>query len=390
MLQFFDKLFSEQGFMPHGHCYFWGTDIIALHVISDAIIALSYYSIPLTLIYFVHNKRDLPYKWMFLMFGAFILSCGTTHIMEILVIWHPLYWLSGFIKLFTALISIATAAALIPLIPKALALRSPKVLEEINRKLEKEIAERKQTESALSNRSHQLEEANKELEAFSYSVSHDLRAPLRSIEGFTSILTQNHSNELSEKARRYFSLILSNSRQMGALIDDLLTFSRLSRQPLQKKNINLKEFIGNICDELKSKEFGRKIEITIQDMPNCQGDPSLLRQVFVNLVANAIKFTRNKDISKIEVWSEKKDGQNVYCIKDNGVGFDMNYASKLFGVFQRMHKAEDYEGTGVGLAIVQRIVSRHGGHIWAESVVNEGTTFSMTLDGNIKNESTHA
>lgn len=228
-------------------------------------------------------------------------------------------------------------------------------------------------------RTAELESANRELEAFSYSVSHDLRAPLRAINGFTRILLEEYAGEISEEARHYFNLVQDNAQKMGNLVDDLLTFSRLSRQPLKKRLVDPTLLVNQCLQELYAEQEGRQIDIHIGDLPVCQADSALLKQVWFNLLANALKYTRRRELVVIVISAQLAGRETVYSIKDNGVGFDMRYSDKLFGVFQRMHRAEDYEGTGVGLAIVQRIVQRHGGRVWAEAAMNQGATFFFTL-----------
>lgn len=252
-------------------------------------------------------------------------------------------------------------------------------------------------ETQLRQRAELLEQANKELEAFSYSVSHDLRAPLRAIDGFSRILLEEYAPQLVPEAQRYLRLVRGNAKQMGYLIDDLLTFSRLSRQPLQKQLVAPADLVRECLEDLRAEREGRRVEITIGDasaalrqgskqaLPACEADPSLLKQVWINLLSNALKFTRHREVAVIEIGCREEDDEDVYFVKDNGVGFDMQYVGKLFGVFQRLHRAEEYEGTGVGLAIVQRIVHRHGGRVWAEAEVDKGATFYFTLGGGISN-----
>ena len=235
----------------------------------------------------------------------------------------------------------------------------------------------------LAERSFEVEAANKELEAFSYSVSHDLRAPLRAVDGFSRILLEEHASQLSEEAQGFLSRVRDNAVNMGQLIDDLLAFSRLSRQPLKRQNVVTADLARQVLDELKQEENGRRVDASVSDLPQCNGDPKLLKQVFVNLLSNAFKYTRKREVAHIEVGCEKINGETVYFVKDNGAGFNMKYANKLFGVFQRLHRSEEYEGTGVGLAIVQRVVHRHGGRIWAEAVIDKGASFYFTLgEGN--------
>jgi PAS domain S-box-containing protein len=227
----------------------------------------------------------------------------------------------------------------------------------------------------------QLEAANKELESFSYSVSHDLRSPLRSIDGFSQALIEDCAGHVPENAMRYLGIIRESAQQMGALIDDLLAFSRLGRAPLEKRTVDTAILVREVLEELVPQHAGRKIEIRTNELPACEADPALLRQVWLNLLANAFKYTRRRDPAVIEIGCEPTVRGEAFFVRDNGAGFDMRYVDKLFGVFQRLHRAEDYEGTGVGLALVQRIVHRHGGQVWAEAAVDRGATFRFTLTG---------
>ncbi len=234
-------------------------------------------------------------------------------------------------------------------------------------------------EQRVAERTAQLEVANKELEAFSYSVSHDLRAPLRAIDGFSRILLRKSAAELSPEAQRYLNLIRDNTRQMGQLVDDLLTFARLNRQPLKRETVTMSDLVQQSLDELKAEWEERQVDLRLGDLGTGEGDPALLKQVWINLLSNALKFTRRSVPALIEVGRLDANSEHVYFVKDNGVGFDMQYYDKLFGVFQRLHRAEDYEGTGVGLAIVQRVITRHGGRVWAEAQVDKGATFYFTV-----------
>ncbi|TLY36622.1 MAG: PAS domain S-box protein [Nitrospirae bacterium] len=245
----------------------------------------------------------------------------------------------------------------------------------------RDITERKRLEQEVQQRSAAFEAANKELEAFSYSVSHDLRAPLRAIDGFSRILLEDHIAHLPADAQRYLHAVRNNSQQMGRLIDDLLTFARLSRQPLSKQLVRPADLVQQCVEELRAEQQGRRVEMAIGDLPACQADPALLKQVWLNLISNALKYTRKQEMAVIAVGCQEQDSATAYFVRDNGVGFDMRYADKLFGVFQRLHRAEEYAGTGVGLAIVQRIIHRHGGRVWAEAAVNHGATFYFTLQG---------
>ncbi|MBI3951058.1 MAG: GHKL domain-containing protein [Acidobacteria bacterium] len=254
-------------------------------------------------------------------------------------------------------------------------------LKALNEQLQQEIIEHKRTEEALKQRTAELEAANKELEAFSYSISHDLRAPLRAIDGFSRILLEEHVPQLSPEGQRYLQLVRNSTQRMDRLIGDLLTFSRLSRQPLRVLPVLPADLVRQVLEDFRAEQARRRVEIAISDLPACQADPTFLRQVFLNLLSNAFKFTRQREVARIEVGCRHQGDEHIYFIKDNGVGFDMGYADKLFGAFQRLHRAEDYEGTGVGLAIVQRIIHRHGGRVWAEAEEDKGATFYFTLGG---------
>jgi K+-sensing histidine kinase KdpD len=234
-------------------------------------------------------------------------------------------------------------------------------------------------EQRVSERTAQLEAANKELEAFSYSVSHDLRAPLRSINGFAKILNDDFSQDLSLPARGFLRKIANSGRQMAQLIDELLDFSRLGRKPLNIQTVNLNELVQSVIESLATETGGRQIEWGLAEMPPATADPALLRLVYANLVGNAVKYTAGREAARIEVSSFVQDGETVYFVRDNGAGFDMQYADNLFGVFQRLHREDEFEGTGIGLATVKRIINRHGGRVWAEAEVDKGATFYFTF-----------
>jgi signal transduction histidine kinase len=243
-----------------------------------------------------------------------------------------------------------------------------------------DVTERRRVAEELHRRGELLEAANKELEAFSYSVSHDLRAPLRHIDGYASLLAKAATVSLDDKAKRYLQTISESATRMGQLIDDLLVFSRMGRQEMLRGTVNLNQLIASVLHDLRHDLQDRSISWTIAQLPDVTGDAAMLRQVFVNLIANAIKFTGTRAQATIEIGS-RDNGQEeaVLFVRDNGVGFDMRYASKLFGVFQRLHRADEFEGTGIGLANVRRIIHRHGGKTWAEGALGQGATFYVSL-----------
>jgi len=236
-------------------------------------------------------------------------------------------------------------------------------------------------EQRVEARTAQLTAANQELEAFTYSVAHDLRAPLRHIDAFSRILSEDFASSLPPEARRYLETIRNGSRNMSQLVDDLLNLARVGRQELRRKPIPLSGLVNEVVADLKRETEGRQIEWHIRELPTLECDPGLMKQVFANLLSNAVKYTRPRQKTVIEVGSGKANGTTAIFVRDNGVGFNMKYVDKLFGVFQRLHRAEEFEGTGVGLATVDRILRKHGGSIWAESGLNQGTTFYFTVPG---------
>ena len=629
------KLFGSGDFMPHGMCYLWNSRLIYLHVISDSLIALSYFAIPVILVWFVRRRRNVPFSWMFALFAVFIVACGSTHVMEVWNLWHGDYWLSGVIKAITAVASVSTAILLVRVAPEAIDLpdlsqwikanatlqqevqrrrdieldlrtseanyreqaelldlthdaifvrnlqakiiywnRSaeqlygwtrreargqishellgtvyPKPLSEIeaevyekgrwegelvhhrrdgekiivssrwalranasgepgsilesNRDITlrkeneekfrnllesapdamvivdaagrmqlvnaqaerlfgyprgdligkpvemliperqrtqhtghrrtysespkpramgaglalsgrrrdgtefpveislsplktpggvlvssaiRDVSDRRQAEdrirqlnSALNERVAELNTVNKELESFSYSVSHDLRAPLRHIDGFARILKEEYAGELSADGIRYLDRVLAAANHMGQLVDDLLNLARIGRREIAKQRVRLEDLVQEAIAALPPEVRERKIEWLVEPLGFADCDPGLIKIVLSNLLANSAKFTRTRERAVVEVGECESHGAPAYFIRDNGVGFDPRYADKLFGVFQRLHRQEDFEGTGIGLATVQRIIRRHGGDIWAESEPDRGATFLFTL-----------
>jgi PAS domain S-box-containing protein len=233
--------------------------------------------------------------------------------------------------------------------------------------------------AALGANAEQLKAINKELESFSYSVSHDLRAPLRAIDGFAMMVEEDCADRLDDEGRRYLSVIRENSKRMGALIDDLLTLSRLGRLPVTAREVDVESLVREVIAEVLASHDTARPQIELGALPRVRADPDLLRQVWANLLANAVKYSSKAAEPRIEVSGRRDGAEYCYSVRDNGVGFNMAYADKLFGVFQRLHRADEFAGTGVGLAVVQRVIARHGGRVWAEGEVDRGAVFSFAL-----------
>ena len=603
-------MFSTNGLMPHGHCYLWKPALVWLHVISDSLIFLAYVTIPVTLVYFVRRRSELPFDWIFLCFGVFIVSCGLTHLMEVWTLWHPDYWLSGAIKLVTAAASLCTAALLVLLVPKALALPSPNDLRTATAALEasehrfraaaegsqdafyildavrdeaglihdfrcvyanshgrarapeasfpgnatqglvewcqrvmerstpldeelcvtlpeqapmwlhvqivplgagvavtsRDITQRKRDEAALKraeerfrslleaapdamviadNTGHivfvnlqtqrlfgyetsellgrsvevllpaqelgatastcmsggrpidyfrnpetrpmgsrlelygrhrdgsefpveislspletasgrlvssairdvsqrritenALQLANRELEAFSYSVAHDLRAPLRGMSSFAKVLATDHGAALDADARDCVDEILGNARAMGKLIDALLSLSRVTRSELRLETVDVSALVRSVADELARAEPQRHVRVDVEPNLSATMDLVLAYTLFNNLLGNAWKFSARVAHPHITVGLTTHLGLSAFYVRDNGAGFDEAFTNKLFAPFQRLHSAEEFEGTGIGLATVRRIVHRHGGEVWAHGQPGAGATFYFRI-----------
>jgi light-regulated signal transduction histidine kinase (bacteriophytochrome) len=231
-------------------------------------------------------------------------------------------------------------------------------------------------EQRVRERTAELEAANAELEAFCYSVSHDLRAPLRAVDGYARMLQEDYAGRLDAEAERLLGVVRGNARRMGQLIDDLLAFSRLGRQQPVAQSVDMTRMAADVVDEVRGD---RAVAVELAALPPAKADPALLRQVWTNLIGNAVKYSAKKSDPRVVISGHVNGQENVYSVADNGAGFDMRYADKLFGVFQRLHRTDEFEGTGVGLAIVQRVVTRHGGRVWAQGKPGEGACFYFTL-----------
>jgi PAS domain S-box-containing protein len=495
---FFTNLFKV--YMPRHACMYDESPLIWLHLISDAVIALAYFSIPVALVKLVRSRRDLKFNGIFICFAVFILACGAGHVLNVIAIWSPVYRFEGIVKLITAIASVATAVVLWPMIPKIISIPSAATLlatneelrlssERLRRliesakeyaifmldpqgciqtwnigaqrlkgytaeqaigkhfsifyseedraahkpanelriattagqyeedgwrvradgsrfqanvlftairdgngtllgfsKITRDLTERKKGEAqivelnnSLRSRNLSLEAANKELEAFSYSVSHDLRAPLRSIDGFSKAILEDGYDKLDQPCREHLQRVRLASQRMGQLIDDLLNLSRVSRGDFRHRQVDLAQTAREVIEECRARAPERCISVKIPTQMIVEADPRLMRVMLTNLIGNAWKFTGKTEDAVIEFGRAGENGQAECFVRDNGVGFSMEYVGKLFGAFQRLHSEKEFPGTGIGLATVQRIIHRHGGEVRAQSKPGEGATFYFTL-----------
>jgi signal transduction histidine kinase len=380
VIDFFRHLLMAD-FMPHGHCYFWKPEIVWLHVASDAVIALSYYSIPFVLLYFARRRSDLPFPWMFLCFGAFILACGTTHVLNILTLWVPVYRLDGLVKLLTATLSIVTAVLLYPLVPKALALPHPADLQrEIGVRRQAEADVRKlntDLEQLVAERTKELTRSNEDLGSFARAASHDLQDPLRTVISHTQILDRKYGQELPDDAKELIHFTVDAAARMRAMIDDLLEYSRMESARMQLEPVDCNGAVAAAIANLNDPIAKNAAIVESSQLPTVMGTRSQLTRVFQNLAGNAIKY-RSEAPPRIEISARQSATEWIFRVRDNGIGIDPAYAEKIFVVFQRLHGSE-IPGTGLGLSICQRIIIRHGGTIWVESELGKGSSFYFTL-----------
>ncbi|MDM9584311.1 MULTISPECIES: ATP-binding protein [unclassified Nostoc] len=387
MPTFFNYPFHSNGFIPHGHCYLWQTGLVWLHIISDATIALAYYSIPFLLIYFISKRKDVPFNGVFLLFGAFIIACGTGHLMDIWTLWHPNYWVAGSLKALTAIISIYTAFALFYLMPQALILPSPTQLEVINRALSTEIVERLRIEKELRLAEEVAQNSSQAKSEFLANMSHELRTPLNGILGYTQILQRTES--LSEKGRKGVSIIYQCGSHLLTLINDVLDLSKIEARKLELYPVDfyLPAFIDSVTEISRIRAEQKVIEFYVQldpDLPiGIHTDEKRLRQVLINLLSNAIKFTNEGSVTfKVKVINQQlnTNGQTNYKIRfeviDTGAGIIPEQAQKIFQPFEQVgNQKRQSEGTGLGLAISQNIVLLMGGQIQVQSEFGKGSTF---------------
>jgi two-component system sensor histidine kinase/response regulator len=380
------EFFSQ--FMPHGHCYAWTPSILWASVASDVVIAASYFSIPVALLYFMRKREDLPFSWIFALFGVFILACGTGHVFEVWNTWHGAYGAQAVVKVITAIASIGTAVALVPLLPRALALPSPRQLSEANDSLREEIHTREQAERALQEQARELgvardaaQTANRAKSQFLANMSHEIRTPLNAVIGLSEILIDT---DLSEGQRDHLRTVIDSGDVLLTVVNDILDYSRIEAGKIDLESVafDLDDVVGDTLRSLAVRAEHKGLELLCQldaDVPRAlRGDPGRLRQVIANLVSNAITFTEH---GEVEVRVERADdGLLRFSVRDTGMGIDSDDIDRLFESFEQADKSSSrrFGGTGLGLSISRGLVELLGGTISAKSSLGSGSTFAFT------------
>ncbi|WP_323753265.1 sensor histidine kinase [Marinobacter sp.] len=394
----------------------WRSDLLALHAISDTLIAAAYFTIPLALYVLLHKRKDIEFEWMFLLFALFIFCCGVTHLMAVYNIWNGAYYLSGFLKALTAAVSLITAALVWPLIPRALALPRPAQLQAANlelqseivhrneieqnlekarfdlegqiaeltrtkQRLEEEIEQRSRLEQQQQHQTRALERSNEDLEQFAFIASHDLREPLRKLMAFTQMLMTGKYGEFNEKGEQFVRYIREAAERMDALLNSLLRYSRISSSDEGHEELSLQRIVEDACRDLQLRIEESGATIQVGDLCRVRGDAAQLRQLMQNLIGNSLKYCPPETPPVIEIAAHPSSlpGRCEVTVTDNGIGFDAAYKDQIFDVFKRLHGRGEYEGTGMGLAICRKIVERHGGSINAESEEGKGARFRFDL-----------
>jgi signal transduction histidine kinase len=357
---------ARTDFMPHGYCLKWTPGLVGLHVLSDAVIALAYFSIPLSLLWFVRARKDLAFSWVFVMFGAFILLCGATHVLAIWTLWYANYYAEGVVKAATAAVSIGTAVALLPIIPRALMLRSPAELE-----------------IEVAKRTTELARAHRDLETIFFVASHDLREPIRTIQGFSQMVSTRYTGKLDEKGDDYLMRIHRASNRMATLLDSLLELSRAQRLEVPSEAVSSAEIVREVLERLGDKARATNARISVADgLPLLHVNPTWAAAAVYNLLSNALKHCVPGEAPSVEIEAfvplPGEPAGTGLVVKDRGPGVRREMRERIFDLFFR-GVGREIEGTGTGLAIVRQVAERHGGAAWVRAREGGGSEFVVTF-----------
>lgn len=364
MLDFWAHLFDSSGFMPHGHCYFWQPAILWTHVVGDILTVTAYFTIPLGLLYFARKRSEINVRGILWLFGAFILACGATHLIDIITVWDPAYRIAGLMKLITGVISMTTAVFLWVLMPQALKVPTIKAWEMTNEHLRQKVDE--------------LQAAQEELQMFTYTMSHNLRAPLRHLIAFSGMLEDSQSEHgWTDEQRSHLANIHRASGKMGTLLDELIGYMQLGQNELSLQEVPLTPIIADIISSLETGD-SRPIAWKVDQLPAAPGDPRAIRSMWYNLFENAVKFTGYEERPQISLQYVDRDDFHRFILTDNCVGFTEAFSEKMFEPFERLHKERDFSGTGIGLSEVARIIQRH--HAYIEAFGSPGRGATMQID----------
>lgn len=391
-MEFLDA-FTDSDFMPHGHCYLWRPGILWLHVSSDVLIAAAYFSIPLALISFVRRRPEFTYAWMLWMFGTFLLLCGATHALQVFTTWVPSYLFEGLVKAATAGVSLATALALWPVVPRAAALPSPAELAAANEELRREIERREGVERelreaqadlerrveertrALQAKTAELELSNRELEEFAHVVSHDLKTPLRGMGALVAWIREDAGERLGEGPREHLDLIEQRAERMQALIDGILRYARAGRRAGGTERVDAQAVAQEAVDALP---FQEGVSVRVEgELPPVRFGRTPLLQVFQNLLGNAVRHLGRPD-GTVTVSAREAGGEVEFAVRDDGVGISERHRERIFKIFRAQPVSAANGSSGVGLAIVKKLVELHGGRVWVEDTPGGGATFRFT------------
>ncbi|MBX9602184.1 MAG: hypothetical protein K2X35_14325 [Bryobacteraceae bacterium] len=401
MVEFFAQLFGTD-FVPHGYCMRWSSGVVGLHVVSDALTALAYFLIPLSLYRFVRLRPNMMFPWMILLFAVFILACGATHVMAIYTLWEPVYRLDGMVKALTAAASLPTAIVLIHMVPKAAKIPSGDELRLMNEELQRQISEREVAEQEVRRLNahleqlvaertaaleaevrekreteHRLKEANEDLERFAYAASHDLQEPIRSVSLSAQLLARRYKGKLDPEADRLIGVATEGALRMSGLVRGLLEYAKSSHAEPQSGVADMEAVLQDTLRDLQLGISAAGASITWDALPQVPGSPMLLGRVFHNLISNALKY-RSEDPPSIHVSVAKDESGWIFTVEDNGIGIEPEHSEKIFDVFTRLHGRER-SGYGLGLALAKRVIERHGGQIWVESEPGSGSRFRFRL-----------